>query len=205
MVSNELIDHDPTLAIEQPKLDKKLPKILSVNEMNKILSQSMPCLDKAVMELLYASGTRVSELVNLDIPDINLDNCFIRCFGKGAKERIVPVGIEAKKNIQKYLKERDFILKKNRMKTDALFLTSKGFRITRQDVYKIVSSLGKVVNKHVTPHTVRHSFATHMLENGADLRVVQELLGHCDVSTTQLYTHVSKKRLKEVYFSINGE
>ena len=117
----------------------------------------------------------------------------------------MPIGDEAKLKIKNYLKERDFILKKTRKKTEVLFISEKGEKISRQDVYLLVKNLGKVVNKHITPHTIRHSFATHLLENGADLRIVQELLGHCDVSTTQLYTHISKKRLKDVYFAINND
>jgi len=205
MVANELVDHDPTLSIESPKLDRRLPKVLSVSEINTIFTFDHSFVDKAIIELLYCAGLRVSELVNLDVNNVNLDNGFLRCFGKGSKERIVPIGKEAVKNIQKYLKERDLVLKKNRTASSALFLSQKAQRITRQQVYKTISNLGKILNKHVTPHTMRHSFATHMLENGADLRVVQELLGHSDVSTTQLYTHLSKKRLKDIYFSINNE
>lgn len=205
MIANELIEHDPTLSIEQPKLDRRLPKVLTMQEMEKILSQTLSFRDKAILELLYAAGLRVSELVNLNIINISLDGGYVRCFGKGSKERLVPIGNEAKLKIKNYLKERDFILRKLRKKTEVLFVSEKGERISRQDVYLLVKNLGKVVNKHITPHTIRHSFATHMLENGADLRVVQELLGHCDVSTTQLYTHISKKRLKDVYFAINND
>lgn len=205
MSANELIDHDPTLIIESPKLDKRLPKVLTASEIEKILAQNMPLLDRAVLELLYAGGLRVSELVNIDIKNINLDNAFIRCFGKGSKERIVPIGQTAVNILNKYLKERNLVIKNLKINTSAFFINEKGHRISRQDVYKMVSRLGKFVNKPITPHTIRHSFATHLLENGADLRVVQELLGHCDVSTTQLYTHVSKKRLKEVYFAINQD
>lgn len=205
MTANELIEHDPTLSIEQPKLDRRLPKVLTLPEIEKILSQPLSFLDKAVLELLYAAGLRVSELVNLDIVNINLDGEYVRCFGKGSKERLVPIGEEAKIKIKNYLKERDFILKKSGKKSEALFLSEKGERISRQDVYILVKKLGNIVNKHITPHTIRHSFATHLLENGADLRIVQELLGHCDVSTTQLYTHISKKRLKDVYFAINSD
>ncbi len=205
MAANELVDHDPTLSIEQPKVDKKLPKVLTMAEMEKIFSRKLSLREKIIVELLYAAGLRVSELVNLDINNINLENSYLRCFGKGSKERVLPIGNKAVACLKKYLKERELILKKFKIKTPAFFLNEKGGRISRQEVYKIISGLGEVVNKRITPHTIRHSFATHLLENGADLRVVQELLGHCDVSTTQLYTHVSKKRLKEVYFAINND
>lgn len=205
MIANELIEHDPTLSIEQPKLDRRLPKVLTLTEMEKILSQPLSFQDKAILELLYAAGLRVSELTNLDIVNVSLDGGYVRCFGKGSKERLIPIGDEAKLKIKNHLKERDFILRKIRKKTECLFISEKGVRISRQDVYLLVKNLGKVVNKHITPHTIRHSFATHLLENGADLRIVQELLGHCDVSTTQLYTHISKKRLKDVYFAINND
>ena len=205
MSANELIEHDPTLSIEQPKLDRRLPKVLSLSEMTKILSQPLSMKEKAILELLYAAGLRVSELVNLDVVNVNIENSYVRCFGKGSKERLVPIGEEARLKVGNYLKERDFILRKTRKKTEALFISEKGERILRQDVYLFIKKLGEVVNKHITPHTIRHSFATHLLENGADLRIVQELLGHCDVSTTQLYTHISKKRLKDVYFSINQD
>jgi len=205
MTANELIEHDPVLGIEQPKLERRLPKVLSLPEIEIILSQPMPVYEKAMLELLYAAGLRVSELVNLDMGNLNLDSCYVRCFGKGSKERLVPIGEEAKIKIKNYLKERDFWLRRTGKKTEALFINKKGERISRQEVYMFVKNLGIVINKCITPHTIRHSFATHLLENGADLRVVQELLGHCDVSTTQLYTHISKKRLKDVYFAINQE
>ncbi|EKE02136.1 MAG: hypothetical protein ACD_20C00420G0004 [uncultured bacterium] len=205
MISQELINHDPTLTLEQPKLSRHLPKVLTVNEISHILSQNLTSIDKAIFELLYAAGLRVSELVSLTLSNINLEQDYVRCFGKGSKERLVPIGEEAKIAINSYLKERNFIVRKYNLNTNTFFLSENGQRITRQEVYNIIKNLGKHVNKHITPHTVRHSFATHLLENGADLRVVQELLGHSDVSTTQLYTHVSKKRLKEVYFNIINE
>ncbi|OGI00804.1 MAG: hypothetical protein A2287_10420 [Candidatus Melainabacteria bacterium RIFOXYA12_FULL_32_12] len=205
MISQELINHDPTLTLEQPKLSRHLPKVLTTNEINNILSQNLTSLDRAIFELLYAAGLRVSELVNLALSNVNLEQDYVRCFGKGSKERLVPIGEEAKIAINVYLKERNFILRKYNLNKTSFFLTENGTEITRQEVYNIIRNLGKFINKHITPHTVRHSFATHLLENGADLRVVQELLGHSDVSTTQLYTHVSKKRLKDVYFNIINE
>jgi len=205
MMSQEMINHDPTVSLEQPKLSRHLPKILTMSEISNILSQNLSGLERAIFELLYASGLRVSELVNLNISNVNLDQNYVRCFGKGSKERLVPIGDQAKLAIKLYLKERNLIIQKKSLKTTILFLGEYGQNITRQEVYNLIKNLGKYVNKHITPHTVRHSFATHMLENGADLRVVQELLGHSDVSTTQLYTHISKKRLKEVYFAINND
>lgn len=205
MISNELIVHDPTVALEQPKLSKYLPKILTINEINLILSAKHSIIEKAILELLYACGLRISELINLDLNNVNLEQAYIRCFGKGSKERLVPIGDEAKYSIKNYLLDRTKILYQTNTSTLAFFINKNGTRITRQYVYTIIKNLGNLVNKNITPHTIRHSFATHLLENGADLRVVQELLGHSDVATTQLYTHVSKRRLKEVYFGINDE
>lgn len=200
---NETIRHNPALAIEQPKLPKRLPKVLSIKEINEILSSSMTITDKAVLELLYACGLRVSELTDIQLNNIDLNARFLRCTGKGSKERIVPIGKKACNALKAYFKERDYITKKLNIKSKYCFLKENGKRLTRQDVYVFIHNLGKNVDKNISPHTIRHSFATHLLENGADLRVVQELLGHSDVSTTQLYTHISKKRLKEIYFSIN--
>ena len=200
---NELIKHNPSLAIEQPKLPKKLPKVLSMKEINEILDTSMTVIEKAVLELLYACGLRVSELTDIRLNNIDLTAKFLRCTGKGSKERIVPIGKRACLAVRAYLKERDYITKKFNIKSRYCFLKENGKKLTRQDVYVFIHNLGKNVDKDISPHTIRHSFATHLLENGADLRVVQELLGHSDVSTTQLYTHISKKRLKDIYFSIN--
>ena len=156
------------------------------------------------MELLYSCGLRVSELVNLKVSDIDLSSKYVRCFGKGSKERIIPIGETAKQVVKEYLPERDFLIKKYNLDTKKLLILENGRLVTRQDVYTFIHEQGKLIHKNISPHTLRHSFATHLLENGADLRIVQELLGHSDVSTTQLYTHISKKRLKDVYFSING-
>ncbi len=203
LCNNEIITHNPTLSIEQPKLAKKLPKVLSMQEIDVILNDKLDVLEKAIFELLYSSGLRVSELVNLQVQNIDLAMSYVRCVGKGSKERVVPVGQKAKDALLDYIKERDYFVKKYKLTTKTFFISNKGTSINRQGVYTIIHSLGQKINKHISPHTLRHSFATHLLENGADLRVVQELLGHSDVSTTQLYTHVSKKRLKEVYFAIN--
>lgn len=201
---NEKITSDPTLTLELPKLAERLPKVLTTEDIEKILDLKMTDLQRAVFELLYACGLRVSELCNLKTNNLDSKAGFVRCTGKGSKERLIPVGKKAIKFIQKYLKTRDFICKKFLLKTKNLFLNSNGKTITRQDVYKFIKEVTSKIGKKASPHTIRHSFATHLLENGADLRVVQELLGHADVSTTQLYTHVSKKRLKDVYFAINN-
>lgn len=201
---NGIIKYNPALSVEQPKLAKKLPKVLSMKEINELLSLNMSITNKAVLELLYAAGLRVSELVNIEINNIDLNLRYIRCIGKGSKERIVPIGKKACSAIKKYYKEREYTVQKYNIRSKYCFIKENGKRLTRQDVYKFINSIGKNINKDISPHTIRHSFATHLLENGADLRIVQELLGHSDVSTTQLYTHVSKKRLKEIYFSINN-
>ncbi len=200
---SEYIKHNPALAIEQPKLPKRLPKVLSMKEIKELLDEKMSILNKAIFELLYASGLRVSELSNLQINNIDLNAKYIRCLGKGSKERIVPIGNQACIALKNYFKERDYLIKKHNLSTKYCFIKENGKKITRQDVYNFINTIGHNINKNISPHTIRHSFATHLLENGADLRVVQELLGHSDVSTTQLYTHISKKRLKDIYFSIN--
>lgn len=205
LVANEITDQNPSLILEQPKLPKKLPKVLNLAEIDTLLNEPLSLLDRAVLELLYATGLRVSELVNITIPDINLSSMFLKCTGKGSKQRIIPVGRKAVEAVNEYLKEREYLAKKFKIASNVLFLKENGEQITRQDVYKFIHKLGKDINRDISPHTIRHTFATHLLENGADLRVVQELLGHSDVATTQLYTHVSKKHLKDVYFSINTE
>ena len=140
----------------------------------------------------------------MKITDYDLKSKFLECTGKGSKDRIVPLGKKAIQAIKNFLPERDYLLKKFNLQTKYLLINDKGKRVTRQEVYTFIHEQGKKLHKSISPHTLRHSFATHLLENGADLRVVQELLGHSNVSTTQLYTHISKKRLKEVYFAING-
>ena len=160
-------------------------------------------LERAIVELIYAAGLRVSELADLTLNNLNLKAKYVRCIGKGSKERIVPIGQKAVRAMTKYLDYRQKLLDKANKKTAYVFLTDNLRKITRQDVYVLIRKTGEKMQKKISPHTLRHSFATHLLERGADLRIVQELLGHSDVSTTQLYTHISKKRLKEIYFSIN--
>lgn len=199
------LTNNPISSIEPAKLPKHLPKVLSVSEINNLISQPLTLIERVVLELLYSCGLRVSELCNLKINDINLKTQNIICFGKGSKERIVPFGEVALNIIKKYIEDRELILNKHNIESKYLLFNDSAKRLTRQDVYRIIHKLGSLINKDISPHTLRHTFATHLLENGADLRVVQELLGHSDVSTTQLYTHISKKHLKDIYFSINNE
>lgn len=203
LCANEYCAKNPALTLEQPKVPRKLPKVMSISEVETILKENLGKREKLIIELLYGCGLRVSELVGLKINSIDLDASYLRCSGKGSKERLVPVGRKAKDALKDYLQLRDFIVKKHDLDTKNLFILDNGRFLTRQDVYNFIHEQGKKIHKNISPHTLRHSFATHLLENGADLRIVQELLGHSDVSTTQLYTHISKKRLKEVYFSIN--
>lgn len=203
LCANEYSLQNPTLTLEQPRVPRKLPKVMTISEIENMLRENLNKREKLIIELLYGCGLRVSELVNLKTNSIDLNASYLKCSGKGSKERLVPMGKEAKSALRDYFEMRDFLVKKNSLDTKNLFITDSGRFLTRQDVYNFVHQQGKKINKNISPHTLRHSFATHLLENGADLRIVQELLGHSDVSTTQLYTHISKKRLKEVYFSIN--
>lgn len=201
--STGVIEKNPASTLEQPRVPQRLPKVVSIKEIEDMLHSNLSPLEHVMMELLYSCGLRVSELVNLKINDIDLASKYVRCFGKGSKERIIPIGETAKNIVKEYLPERELLIKKYNLTTKKLLILENGRFINRQDVYNFVHARGKMIHKNISPHTLRHSFATHLLENGADLRIVQELLGHSDVSTTQLYTHISKKRLKEVYFSIN--
>ena len=201
---NEITRTNPALTLEQPKIPQRLPKVLTIEEINNLLNQDLSKLHSVITELLYGCGLRVSELVNLKITDYDLKSKFLECTGKGSKDRIVPLGKKAVQAIKNFLPERDYLLKKFNLQTKFLLVNEKGKKVTRQEIYTFIHEQGKKLHKSISPHTLRHSFATHLLENGADLRVVQELLGHSNVSTTQLYTHISKKRLKEVYFAING-
>ncbi|MBO6271149.1 tyrosine recombinase [bacterium] len=201
--ANEILKNNPISSIEPAKLPKHLPKVLSLNEINTLMRQNLSTIENVIIELLYSCGLRVSELTNLKITDINLKSKNIICSGKGSKERLVPFGDFALKKINNYLKEREVTAYKYNINSQLLLIRNDGKFITRQDIYRIIHRLGTILNKEISPHTLRHTFATHLLENGADLRVVQELLGHSDVATTQLYTHISKKRLKDIYFKIN--
>lgn len=203
LCASEICTQNPTLTLEQPKIPRKLPKVMSIKEIENILTANLTKTQRLIVELLYGCGLRVSELVGLKTNSIDMAANYLRCSGKGSKERLVPLGKKAKEALEDYFEHRDFLVKKFNLDTKNLFIADDGRFLNRQDVYNFIHEQGKRINKNISPHTLRHSFATHLLENGADLRIVQELLGHSDVSTTQLYTHISKKRLKEVYFSIN--
>ncbi len=198
-----IIKTNPSVLINNLKLPKRLPKVLSINEIEKILKTDLTIKENAIFELLYSSGIRVSELCELELKNIDLNQKAIKVFGKGSKERLVPINDKCIKIIKKYLSQRELVALKYDSKP-YLFLNEKGQKISRQIVYKIIKKQGEKIQREISPHTIRHSFATHLLENGADLRVVQELLGHSSIVTTQLYTHISKKTLKEIYFKING-
>lgn len=205
LVRQRYLEKDPAASMESPKLEKKLPKILTVQEVEELLKQPNTVVpggvrDKAMLELLYATGIRVSELINLNISDVNLDMGYIKCVGNGTRERIVPLGSIASRCVQEYMtKGRGKLVRT--YEESALFVNHHGNRLTRQGFWKIIKKYAHEARivKDITPHTLRHSFATHLLENGADLRSVQEMLGHADISTTQIYTHVTKNHLKEVY------
>lgn len=197
------IPSDVTSVLESPKLWKKLPHFLTVQEMESLLK--MPDVKKpgglrdlAILECLYATGMRVSEITELTVGHVYLDNKFIKCRGKGDKERLVPLGSTAVSACRAYLAR---VRSKLKAKTDHFFLGRSGEGLTRQFVWQMIKKYARLagITKVITPHTFRHSFATHLLERGADLRVVQELLGHADISTTQIYTHVSGSRLKSVH------
>ena len=196
---------DPAQLVDTPKPDRRLPKALPFKEVEMLLSapnigKPYGIRDKAMLELLYATGIRVSELVALNVADLNLHAFFLRCYGKGSKERIVPVGQYAMKAMEQYLLKVRSILVKDSFE-EALFVNHSGDRMTRQGCWKIIKKYAKVAGilTPLSPHTLRHSFATHLLENGADLRSVQEMLGHADIGTTQIYTHVTKTHLQKAY------
>jgi integrase/recombinase XerD len=194
----------PTADLELPKKPKILPDVLSVKEVELLLSQPVgleptKLRDKAILELLYGTGLRVSELISLDLDDVDLELNFVRCYGKGSKERIVPLGGYAKQALLSYLQHGRSLLAK-KFAPSAFFVNARGGRLSRQGCWKIVKEYASQAGlRKIYPHSLRHSFATHLLEGGADLRAVQELLGHAFVSTTQIYTHISHEHLREVY------
>lgn len=200
-----LLKTDIASVIETPKLWKHLPEALSLDEIDRLLNAPnlrdwIGIRDKACLELMYATGFRVSEVINLNIKDVNFDLGVIRCLGKGSKERIVPLGKLAKTAIKRYIDKVRIKLIKSSTET-GLFITRLGRKMSRQMLWKIIKGYARKarIDKDIKPHTLRHSFATHLLERGADLRVVQEMLGHSNISTTQIYTHINKERLKSIH------
>jgi integrase/recombinase XerD len=201
----EKIKSDPSLNINAPRLPRSLPKSLTEEDVEKLLGapnagEALGLRDRAMFETLYASGLRVSELVTLKVSQVSHDMGVVRIVGKGNKERLVPLGEEALSWIKRYLKEsRPRIL--GQRASDAMFVTSRGAAMTRQSFWHLIKrhAAHAALNKQISPHTLRHAFATHLLNHGADLRVVQLLLGHSDISTTQIYTHVARERLKQLH------
>ncbi len=200
-----LVEVNPTANLELPRQPKKLPMVLTVEEIERLLGQPRTDIpaglrDKAMLELFYATGLRVSEMLQLNVDMVNLSGEFVRCMGKGSRERVVPMGQIACFHVRTYLENGRGKLVKKTIEP-ALFVNQHGRRLSRQGCWKIIKGYAKAANikKSITPHTLRHSFATHLLENGADLRSVQELLGHADIGTTQIYTHLTKKKIREIY------
>lgn len=195
---------NPTRNLEAPHVEKKLPQILTTSEVERLMEQpdctdDKGCRDKAMLELLYATGIRVSELISLDITDVNLSVGFVRCESHN-KERIIPMGHLAREALREYMENARGSMLKNSEET-ALFVNCNGARLSRQGFWKIIKQYQKQANitTDLTPHTLRHSFAAHLLENGADLKSIQEMLGHADISSTQVYSHLMKSKLKDVY------
>lgn len=206
LMRNNYIIKNPIDKIPAPKLSKKLPEVLTVNEIESILSKpkvndKLGVRDKAILELFYACGTRVSELIYLKTADLFLKEEVIRVFGKGSKERIIPIGSSAIEWVEEYQKKSRPLLLKKLKSEGFLFLNSRGSKLSRMGIWKIIDRYVKEakIKKAVHPHTFRHSFATHLLEGGADLRAVQEMLGHADISTTQIYTHIDRDYIKQVH------
>lgn len=199
-----MLKENPVLLIDSPKLKKHLPTYLTIDEIDKLLNieikDAFSARNKSLLELLYATGLRISELVNLEFKNIDLNDCIVRIMGKGSKERIVPINDTAIKYLKIYVKDyRHCLVKKEQ--NNYVYLNNHGRKMTRQGVFKMLKkrTLEANIKKDVSPHTLRHSIATHMLENGADLRIIQEFLGHESISTTQIYTHLSNQKLKSDY------
>lgn len=202
-IKREIVSVNPADKVSRPKLTKHLPEYLTEEEVGKLLDVEVRSpydyRNKTILELLYSSGIRISELVNIKTPNYDSEECLIRIMGKGSKERIVPLGDYAVNIINDYMNNyRPLINKKH---TDYVFVNNRGDKISRQFIFKVIKkeALKKGIKKDISPHTLRHTFATHLLKNGADLRIIQELLGHENISTTQIYTHVTNNKLKSDY------
>jgi integrase/recombinase XerD len=205
LIQEGILDTDPIEELESPKIEKKLPEILTLKEVEQLLEQPNSQIpigirDRAMLEVLYATGMRVSELTQLPIHQVNLEGGFVLVFGKGSKERVIPLGSEAMKWIALYLNMARERLAKGK-ESPSLFINRSGRGMSRQQFWKIIKAYGRRagIRKRITPHLLRHSFASHLLERGADLRSVQIMLGHADISTTQIYTHVTGERLKKIH------
>ena len=200
----KIIDNNPSDSLFLPKVSKKLPNTLSEEEVDLLLDIKLTDMysyrNKAMLEVLYATGLRVSELVNLKMENIDFESDIIRTYGKGNKERVIPIGEYAKTYLEKYLNEYRYQMLKHG-NNEYVFLNNHGKNMTRQGFFKIIKQIASDagINKEISPHVLRHSFASHLLKHGADLRTIQELLGHSNVSTTQIYTHISNEELKENY------
>lgn len=203
LYAKELTKKDEAETVSRPKLKKKLPNVLSFEEVSNLLDIKLNTVfdyrNKAMLELLYGTGMRISELLDLKVYDIDFENCIVRCIGKGSKERIIPIGEYIIYYLNKYLEKRHELLKNKN--SDFLFLNSRADRLSRFSFFKILKKIlkEKNINKDISPHSLRHSFATHLLEGGADLRSIQELLGHSDISTTKIYTHISNIKVENDY------
>ena len=205
LVQEKILGHNPVNVVDLPKIGFRLPDVLTIQEVALLLdipdtTNPRGKRDAAMLELLYAAGLRVSELINVAVQDVNTEVCFIRVFGKGAKERLIPIGRTAAEKLEDYVKTARPLLLKNHV-SRFLFLAWRGQPMTRQGFWKLLKKYARQagIEKKVTPHSLRHSFASHLLEGGADLRSVQMMLGHTDISTTQIYTHVAYGHLKEVH------
>ncbi|GGJ10537.1 site-specific tyrosine recombinase XerD [Paenibacillus hunanensis] len=206
LVREGIIQQDPSIHMEAPKAEKRLPQVMSVGEVEQLLDApdkhtAQGRRDRAMLELLYATGIRVSELISVNVDDVRLDLKFLRCASNSGKERIIPITGVTVKRIAEYVQDGRAQLVRERTDEIALFVNQLGTRLTRQGFWKIIKKYAREagIEADITPHTLRHSFAAHLLENGADLRSVQEMLGHADISTTQIYTRISKKNMKDVY------
>ena len=204
MMQNGVVKSNPTSNLEAPHVEKKIPKILSGEEVELLLEQPKNCdnkgiRDKAMLELLYATGIRVSELINLDVSDVNVPMSFVRCKG-GKKERIIPMGHQAKDALENYINNVRKYMVKDENET-ALFVNCSGARLSRQGFRKLIKYYQHIagIETDITPHTLRHSFAAHLLENGADLHSIQEMMGHADISSTQVYSRMMNSKIKDVY------
>ena len=205
LLATNRLKEDVAITLERPKLRKTLPNVLTVEEVDKLLDITpvtpFDYRNKAMLELLYGTGLRITEMLDLKLTDIDFENCIVRCFGKGSKERIVPIGEYIIDSLSSYLENgRNLLINKKKV-SDYLFLNKFGDRLSRFSFFKILKELlrEKGIKKDVSPHSLRHSFATHMLENGADLRSIQELLGHSDIATTRIYTHITNKKVENDY------